>query len=367
MKLFIIFTIIFLSALESHSLKILGIFPIPGKSHYILARSLMRGLAEKGHDVTVINPFGEKDPPKNGTYRDILLTEDPSAETANRKFFIYSYKKLKSDLIVSDGDFFEIDKMNFIMYQLFMNFLGNMITEKTISHPNVQKLLKSNEKFDVVVLEQFVDDGLKVFSYHYNAPLVVFSTCASNAWVNPLVGNPAPPSYVPEQNIDFNHRNFFHRVYNFLIYVFGEINRNLIFFPAQNKIMKKYFPDAPDLDILIYNTSLILVNSDWSINRAVPRVPNMVDIGGFHIQPPKKLPKDLQDYLDGAKDGVIYFSMGSNLQSANLPKEKRDAILKVFSKLKMKVLWKWEDDVLPGQPDNVKLGKWLPQQDILGF
>jgi len=29
------------------------------------------------------------------------------------------------------------------------------------------------------------------------------------------------------------------------------------------------------------------------------------------------------------------------------------------------VLWKWESDTLPGQPSNVKFGKWLPQFDIL--
>ncbi|KAJ4441094.1 hypothetical protein ANN_10944 [Periplaneta americana] len=75
---------------------------------------------------------------------------------------------------------------------------------------------------------------------------------------------------------------------------------------------------------------------------------------------------DLQQYLDNAPDGVIYFSMGSNLQSSQMPESKRDAILKAFSKLKQKVLWKWETETLPGQPPNVKLGKWLPQNDILG-
>ena len=92
----------------------------------------------------------------------------------------------------------------------------------------------------------------------------------------------------------------------------------------------------------------------------------MVDIGGFHLKPPKTLPQELQKYLDEAKHGVIYFSMGSGLQSTNLPVEKRDALVRVFSKLKQNVLWKWESDVLPGQPKNVKVWKWLPQQDILG-
>jgi UDP:flavonoid glycosyltransferase YjiC (YdhE family) len=247
-----------------------------------------------------------------------------------------------------------------------MNSIGNEFTEGTLSDPNVQKLLKSDKKFDVVIIEQFVNDGLKVFAHHYQAHLVVFVTFGSNAWINPLVANPAPPSYVPEQKINMDPKNFFHRVFNTIIYIAGELNRNLLFFPAQNKIMKKYFPDAPDLDVLNYNASLVLVNSHISTNKPVPRVPSMVDIGGFHINPPKKLPKDLQEYLDSAKEGVVYFSMGSTLQSINLPVEKREAILRVFSKLKQKVLWKWEDESLPGQPQNVKLGKWLPQQDILG-
>ena len=70
--------------------------------------------------------------------------------------------------------------------------------------------------------------------------------------------------------------------------------------------------------------------------------------------------------MDDAPNGVVYFSLGSNLKSTNMPVAQREALLKAFSQLKQKVLWKWEDDILPGQPDNVKLGKWLPQSDILG-
>ena len=49
-----------------------------------------------------------------------------------------------------------------------------------------------------------------------------------------------------------------------------------------------------------------------------------------------------------------------------MPEEKKQAFLETFSKLKQRVLWKWETDSLPGQPSNVKVGKWLPQSDILG-
>jgi glucuronosyltransferase len=71
-------------------------------------------------------------------------------------------------------------------------------------------------------------------------------------------------------------------------------------------------------------------------------------------------------YLDEAQNGVIYFSMGSVLQGSEMPDSVRNAFVDAFSKLKQRVLWKWERDSLPGQPSNVKVGKWLPQSDILG-
>ena len=76
--------------------------------------------------------------------------------------------------------------------------------------------------------------------------------------------------------------------------------------------------------------------------------------------------QDLQNFLDEAKDGVIYFSLGSSVRSDHMPEEKIRAFLEAFSELPQKILWKWESDILPGQPANVKSGKWLPQQDILG-
>ena len=256
--------------------------------------------------------------------------------------------------------------MNFVTFTMTINFMGNYYTEAVLSHPKVQELLMSDQTFDVVIVEQFVDDALKVFAYHYKAPLVLFIACGSHSWINPLVGNPGPPSYVPEQNIHFRQIRFLDRLRNTIVYIFGELNRNLLFFPQQEKIMKKYFSEAPALNELVYNASLVLLNSHWSTNMAVPRVPNMVDLGGIHVKPPQVLPQDLKEYLDGAKEGVIYFNMGSVLQSVNFPVEKREAFIKVFAKLKQKVLWKWEGDVLPNKPANVRVQKWMPQQDVLG-
>jgi hypothetical protein len=76
--------------------------------------------------------------------------------------------------------------------------------------------------------------------------------------------------------------------------------------------------------------------------------------------------QDIKKYIEEAAEGVIFFSMGSNLKSSQLPDKKLRAILEAFSKLKQRVLWKWEEETLPGKPSNVKVSKWLPQSDILG-
>lgn len=76
--------------------------------------------------------------------------------------------------------------------------------------------------------------------------------------------------------------------------------------------------------------------------------------------------KDLQQYLDEAKDGVIFFSLGSAARSDRMPADKKQIFLEVFAELPQKILWKYESDSLPGLPKNVKIAKWLPQQDILG-
>lgn len=73
----------------------------------------------------------------------------------------------------------------------------------------------------------------------------------------------------------------------------------------------------------------------------------------------------MQSFLNNATDGTIYFSLGSIAKSALLPIKMRKDILQTFSKLKMKVLWKWEETDLAGKPDNVFISKWFPQSDIL--
>lgn len=70
--------------------------------------------------------------------------------------------------------------------------------------------------------------------------------------------------------------------------------------------------------------------------------------------------------MDEAEHGVIYFCLGSLLQAKTMPVEKRNAFLKAFSQVPQRVLWKYEEDNLPGMTNNIMIRKWMPQRDILG-
>lgn len=69
--------------------------------------------------------------------------------------------------------------------------------------------------------------------------------------------------------------------------------------------------------------------------------------------------------MDSAKQGFIYFSLGTNVHSHLLTEDKIKVILDTLKELPYKVLWKYASDDLPEIPRNVRIINWVPQQDVL--
>lgn len=78
----------------------------------------------------------------------------------------------------------------------------------------------------------------------------------------------------------------------------------------------------------------------------------------FHLQ-------NLKNFLDGATNGFVYMSLGTNVKSKLLPKRILQMFTSVFATLPYRVLWKFEDDNL-AVPPNVFISTWIPQQGVLG-
>jgi len=91
-----------------------------------------------------------------------------------------------------------------------------------------------------------------------------------------------------------------------------------------------------------------------------------IEIGGFHVKnETKPLPDDLREFIESAEHGVVYFSLGGNLRPSKMKEQKKRDILASLSKLKQKVIWKWDDETVEVDKSKFIVRKWLPQDDIL--
>ena len=73
---------------------------------------------------------------------------------------------------------------------------------------------------------------------------------------------------------------------------------------------------------------------------------------------------DVNISLESGEHGVIFVSFGSVVKASKMPEAKRKAMLAVFSRLKQRVIWKWEEP-MEDAPSNVLVSSWLPQTSLL--
>ncbi len=146
--------------------------------------------------------------------------------------------------------------------------------------------------------------------------------------------------------------------------------RDFYLIPKGEELLDKHFPGESRIPLLEMETNVSLglhYGHPLLLDGMRPVAPNFQYLGMMNCRPAEELPKDLADFMDSGKEhGVIFVSFGSILSSKEMSEDMRKAFVNAFGSLKQKVLWKWETEEMQDKPDNLKLSKWLPQQDILG-
>ena len=132
-------------------------------------------------------------------------------------------------------------------------------------------------------------------------------------------------------------------------------------------LIEKYAPEKPSTTFseLYLDSEMVLVNME-NICLDRPRVsaPHYLFVGGINTQPAKQLPRDLEDFVKNADKGVILVTFGSAIKRP--PAEIFEKMMWAFAKLEQKVLMRFDGNATGDVAPNVKLSKWLPQNDILG-
>lgn len=161
--------------------------------------------------------------------------------------------------------------------------------------------------------------------------LSIEATLGSADFHDRQMGMLTPWSHVPNRLVTYSdNMSFKERWYNSLLSTCEWLVRKYIYFPRQNAIAQQHFGHLgliPTVEELTQNISLVFVNTHRSVQAPRPSMPGMIYVGGAHIEAPKSLPKDLQQFLDEAEHGVIYFSLGTILKTSRMPRDKLQIVL----------------------------------------
>ncbi|XP_076058887.1 UDP-glucosyltransferase 2-like isoform X1 [Oratosquilla oratoria] len=336
------FSLVLLLGGGTSASNILFLVPFSMKSHWGFYASVATTLAKHGHEVTFVSAFETNE--QIAGVREIALPQlDVTLAMPSMLGFTI------------------IDALKLLPFAA--SHCANALED-----PRINQLF--DETFDLIMMSTLASNCLLKFVHHFKVPYIWVHRNSMESELDALFGNPSFPSYDVSLRYDASlPMSFADRVVNIFK---GLTNRFLYGFIVYSWIEKEsrdrgLFPDdMPSLDEMHRKVSLLFLNGIRSMETSKAFVPNVIHAGGLHLRPAKPLPQDLEDWVQGSGDfGFIYFSFGSIFQTSDMPEKDRKALVRGLGRLKQRVLWKWNEGHMEDLPPNVRVAKWLPQQDIL--
>ncbi|XP_072946444.1 UDP-glucosyltransferase 2-like isoform X2 [Epargyreus clarus] len=242
---------------------------------------------------------------------------------------------------------------------------------KAMETDDVQNLLRHDENyFDLIMVEAIVSPAV-IFSHFFKAPVISISSLGAPFGAHVASGAPIHPLLYPNIHLP--------KIYNLTIW-----DKKIQLWKAfqleslvancdilnNNLLRKMAGADVPTLQELTQNIHMTFLNVHpmWVDNQPVP--PNVILLGGLHIAENYKIQRNpeiaqtLKLYLDSSKHGVVYMSLGTNIQLSQLGSKTIEMFFKVFRELPYNFVVKCDMEN-KSLPENIRLVKWVPQSNLL--
>jgi len=331
----------------------------------------MEALVEKGHNVTFITAFED-------------MEVDPKKKS---KINTYAPKKWKEAMGASweteDVNYFDPRK-TFYRYGVpkvwyDVRGLGILSCECFYTDPEFLEWVKSSPKYDLVVVEMLVNECAFGLAHLWGSKVVIYSTTSVIPGFHDAHGIPDESSSVSDIFFGFppgNEMSFVERFINAFHSIFFTLTKEYYFYPVIEEITRKGFKElgidenrVPSFSEVEKNVSLVLLTSHYSLDYPRSFPPNVIPIGGSVVSKTKKpMSKEMEDFVNSAKDGFIYISFGTVADFVNFDESTKLEFVKAieqeqFSKLKF--LWKLTSKINITLPNNVMVTPWAPQQTVL--
>lgn len=258
---------------------ILGVFPFSGMSHFTVFQSILKGLQEKGHNLTVLGYYPMKDKLKN--YTDVQIGDQDLI-----------YKDLNQSMFGNIQTMDPSSKLSCYMEVMGLAYFGKKTCKMVLESKNVQDIMDTNNNFDIAIVEHFNTDCGLAIAKKFNIPIIRVHSSTFMPWTHGRFGNPLNTAYMPNIFLSLSDKMIFlERVENTLLTLVQSVYFNYMAVRSDDELVSQYLgEDAKTLKSDIYKNSLLLINRHFSLHYPAPLVPNIVEIGGVHIGKVKPLP-----------------------------------------------------------------------------
>ncbi|KAJ7389460.1 UDP-glucuronosyltransferase 1-1 [Desmophyllum pertusum] len=174
-------------------------------------------------------------------------------------------------------------------------------------------------------------------------------------------------SYIPDLfSPNGYNMNFMGRVKNVLYLLLSMSSMKLIVNERYMELNREFdiMPERPFQDSLDM-AEMVLIMGHFALEYPQPILPATKLVGPLTVKPPNPLPRDLEQFVNGAGDkGMILFSLGT-LGDSVLQKHQVEMLANVLGRLEQRIIWRLKRYIPEDLSSNIKVVRWIPQNDLL--
>jgi len=370
---------------QAAGLRILVVHPLYAGSHVLTLQSVTAELLKHGHSVTTVKFQDTNLPPlptsghPNFTLVHLSINnslgELPFTTTGEQAQF-----RLPLELIWGSGqNLLWTIKMMAFGQTLFARpapvLLQTIFCENILGDYVGNSITKDPTPYDIAIVDLMFNECGLALAHRLGVPAVGYWAFSFSSGWQEFTTQPAPPSFVPAFMSGLGSKmTLGERLQNMVARIAGHAFM-LYYQSLMDSIIAPMSPNSPSSYSLVGNLSGMLLNTDMVLDYPRPQPPTFLNIGGIQVKEnPGPLPENIKTFMEGAKDGVVLFTMGFIFDSTAVPKEMITNLLSAFERLPQRVIFKYDiqdDDTGYGSspklsvPQNVLVLPWVPQQAIL--
>ncbi|XP_063068425.1 UDP-glucuronosyltransferase-like isoform X2 [Engraulis encrasicolus] len=335
------------------------VLPVDG-SHWLSMKLLVRQLALRGHEVLALVPESSM----------LLQAQGQAQEPFETQSFAVPFtaaQLAENSKWMRENVFYPSPPLAEITTNLgwLLNFTSTQVKgcESLLYNEAVMSRLRARG-FQAVLTDPFLPCG-SIVADALGLPAVYFLRGMPCGLDILALQCPSPPSYVPRFRSGSSDRmGFLERLNN---YVSSGVELQLckVMYASFDELAARYLQRQVTYRELLGEGALWLMRYDFTFEYPRPVMPNMVFIGGINCVRGEGLSAELQEFVEGSGEhGIVVFTLGSMV--ASMPKEKAHIFFSAFARIPQRVLWRYSGPLPDHVPDNIKVMKWLPQNDLLG-